>query len=298
MQKGFQKVYIHSCGDGVIATPVIGENGNWYVGNEDTGVKAEGIDGKDGEMGPEGPQGPKGEQGDVGPEGPQGLKGDTGAEGAQGPKGEKGDKGDQGEMGPQGPQGDTGATGIQGPKGDTGATGPQGPIGETPALAANLTTTVTGKALDATMGKVLDDKITTTNNNLTSNINAITGTWLGNNKISFDGTNFYATASNGVKKKLGDPQIVSQTWEGSNTATLTFGFSTVAGYAEKTAEDFFVQINSFSPFRTGGLLGTNTFTLNKSYNAVTGVLTLTGLYKSGVENNFYVSSITVYTVAA
>lgn len=103
MQKGFQKVYIHSCGDGVIATPVIGENGNWYVGNEDTGVKAEGVNGKDGEMGPEGPQGPKGEQGDI---------------------------------------------------------GPQGPVGETPELAANLTTTIAGKALDATMGKALDDKIT------------------------------------------------------------------------------------------------------------------------------------------
>ncbi|TCL60407.1 collagen triple helix repeat protein [Kineothrix alysoides] len=132
MQKGFQKVYIHSCGDGVIATPVIGENGNWYVGNDDTGVKAEGFDGKDGEVGPVGPQGPKGEQGDVGPEGPQGLKGDTGAEGPQGPKGEMGEQGE---------------------------VGPQGPMGETPELAANLTTTVAGKALDATMGKVLDDKI-------------------------------------------------------------------------------------------------------------------------------------------
>ena len=132
MQKGFQKVYVHSCGDGIIATPVIGENGTWYVGNDDTGVKAEGFDGKDGEIGPVGPQGPKGEQGDVGPEGPQGLKGDTGAEGPQGPKGEKGDQGEA---------------------------GPQGPMGETPELAANLTTTVAGKALDATMGKVLDDKI-------------------------------------------------------------------------------------------------------------------------------------------
>ncbi len=186
MQKGFQKVYIHSCGDGVIATPVIGENGNWYVGNEDTGVKAEGIDGKDGEMGPEGPQGPKGEQGDVGPEGPQGLKGDTGAEGAQGPKGEKGDKGDQGEVGPQGPQG------------DTGATGPQGPIGETPALAANLTTTVTGKALDATMGKVLDDKITNTNNNLAAGLNGC--------KVTYESGDFYAIYGS-VKKKLGSSII-------------------------------------------------------------------------------------------
>ena len=69
------------------ASPHIGENGNWFVGELDTGVQAQGA------KGPKGDQGPKGEQG------PQGV---------QGPKGE------------QGPQGDTGATGA---KGDTGACG-------------------------------------------------------------------------------------------------------------------------------------------------------------------------------
>ena len=73
------------------ASPYIGENGNWFVGELDTGVQAQGAQGPKGEQGPQGEQGPKGEQG------PQGV---------QGPKGE------------QGPQGDTGATGA---KGDTGA---------------------------------------------------------------------------------------------------------------------------------------------------------------------------------
>ena len=73
------------------ASPYIGENGNWFVGELDTGVQAQGA------------QGPKGEQG---PQGAQGPKGDQGLQGVQGPKGE------------QGPQGETGATG---PKGDTGA---------------------------------------------------------------------------------------------------------------------------------------------------------------------------------
>ena len=81
------------------ASPYIGENGNWFVGELDTGVQAQGA------------QGPKGEQG---PQGAQGPKGDQGLQGVQGPKGE------------QGPQGDTGATG---PKGDTGATGPKGDTG-------------------------------------------------------------------------------------------------------------------------------------------------------------------------
>lgn len=73
------------------ASPYIGENGNWFVGELDTGVQAQGAQGPKGEQGPQGAQGPNGEQG------PQGV---------QGPKGE------------QGPQGDTGATGA---KGDTGA---------------------------------------------------------------------------------------------------------------------------------------------------------------------------------
>lgn len=30
-------------------TPFIGENGNWWIGDTDTGVKARGEDGKDGE---------------------------------------------------------------------------------------------------------------------------------------------------------------------------------------------------------------------------------------------------------
>lgn len=122
MQKGFQEVRIHSCGEGIIASPVIGENGNWYIGNDDTGVKARGAEGI---QGPAGPQGPKGEKGETGP---QGAKGEMGIPGPQGPKGEKGE------------------------------TGLQGPTGITPELAKDLETTEEGKALDATMGKILKDE--------------------------------------------------------------------------------------------------------------------------------------------
>ena len=52
------------------ASPYIGENGNWFVGELDTGVQAQGAQGPKGEQGPQGAQGPKGEQG---------PKGDTGA---------------------------------------------------------------------------------------------------------------------------------------------------------------------------------------------------------------------------
>ena len=64
------------------ASPYIGENGNWFVGELDTGVQAQGAQGPKGEQGPQGAQGPKGEQGPQGVQGPkgeQGPKGDTGA---------------------------------------------------------------------------------------------------------------------------------------------------------------------------------------------------------------------------
>lgn len=83
--------------DGI--TPHIGENLNWWIGEEDTGVYAKGN------------KGAKGEKGD---------KGDQGIQGIQGIQGEKGDKGDQGEQGIQGEKGDKGDQGIQGAKGEKG----------------------------------------------------------------------------------------------------------------------------------------------------------------------------------
>ena len=73
--------------DGV--TPTIGENGNWYLGETDTGKPSRGG------------QGPKGDTGEQGP------KGDTGD---QGPKGDTGDQGPQGLPGPTGPGVPTGGT--------------------------------------------------------------------------------------------------------------------------------------------------------------------------------------------
>lgn len=81
-----------------------------------------------------GPQGPQGEKGDVGPQGPQGIQGDTG---------------------PQGPQG------VQGVKGEIGPQGPQGIQGPLPPLIANYLATESGKAaLDAIVGKMLDERLT------------------------------------------------------------------------------------------------------------------------------------------
>ncbi|WP_280515731.1 phage baseplate protein [Cuneatibacter sp. NSJ-177] len=124
--------------------------------------------------GPKGAQGSTGAAGPIGPTGPQGPKGD---------KGDTGEKGTTGATGPQGPKGDTGAKGATGATGPVGPTGPQGPKGDkgdTPALANNLTTTTTGKALDATQGNLLSNQIgdlsslkTQSKTSVTSSINEV-----------------------------------------------------------------------------------------------------------------------------
>lgn len=50
-------------------TPFIGENGNWWIGETDTGVKAVGIDGEKGDKGDKGDPGEKGDKGDAGQNG-------------------------------------------------------------------------------------------------------------------------------------------------------------------------------------------------------------------------------------
>ena len=56
-------------------TPFIGENGNWWIGEIDTGVKAAGTDGTDGEKGDKGDKGDPGEKGDKGDKGDPGQNG-------------------------------------------------------------------------------------------------------------------------------------------------------------------------------------------------------------------------------
>ena len=130
-------------------TPHIGENGNWYIGNTDTGKPSRGEQGVKGDKGDKGADGApgakgdkgdaftysdftaeqlaalKGEKGDTGPQGPKGEKGDTGPQGlqgiqgVQGPQGERGPAGADGAIGPQGPQGVKGAPGTPGKDGHT-----------------------------------------------------------------------------------------------------------------------------------------------------------------------------------
>ena len=102
--------------DGI--TPTIGANGNWYLGETDTGKPSRGATGAKGD------------------------KGETGATGPQGPAGATGPQGDTGPQGATGPQGPAGATGPQGPQGPAGATPVKGTDYFTAADKAELVTQV------------------------------------------------------------------------------------------------------------------------------------------------------------
>ena len=141
---------LSSCSDDGL-TPFIGENGNWWIGDMDTGVKAsqteDGLTPYIGENGNwwigDTDTGTKASQTAAGLTPYIGENGnwwigdtDTGTR-AMGIPGEKGDTGPQGPQGPEGPQGlqgPQGAQGQQGPKGDEGEAGVDAP---TPSFRVN-----------------------------------------------------------------------------------------------------------------------------------------------------------------
>ena len=90
-------------------TPYVGENGNWWIGDIDTGIQATGDKGDQGEQGPAGADGEDGKDGADGADGKSAYQIwlEAGHEGSEadflawlkGATGEKGDKGDQGDQG-------------------------------------------------------------------------------------------------------------------------------------------------------------------------------------------------------
>lgn len=109
--------------DGI--TPTIGENGNWYLGDTDTGKPSRGADGAKGD---------KGDPGEKGDKGDAFTYADFTAAQLAALKGEKGDPGEKGNTGATGPAGPAGVPGKDGPKGDPGVPGKDG---VTPTIGSN-----------------------------------------------------------------------------------------------------------------------------------------------------------------
>lgn len=171
--------------DGI--TPTIGDNGNWFLGDTDTGKPSRGE------------QGPKGDPGEPGPQGDPGPQGEPGQDGAPGDAGAPGVAATitvgtttTGEAGTQASVANSGTTSAavlnftipKGAKGDKGDAGDTGPAGTT--TFAGLTDQPTDNAalktaLDAKADQTTVDSLTTTVNGKVSSITAgegisITGT--------------------------------------------------------------------------------------------------------------------------
>lgn len=150
-------------------TPHIGENGNWWIGDTDTGISAKGVKGNTGDKGEKGDTGP---QGAAGPQGPAGKDGAPGADGysptasvEQSTDGAKititdksgtteavvknGKDGANGRDGADGQPGRDGTDGAPGRDGVDGQPGKDGTDGITPTIGDNgnwfLGATDTGK---------------------------------------------------------------------------------------------------------------------------------------------------------
>ena len=139
-------------------TPRIGDNGNWWVGNTDLGVKAQGAQGQKGQDGRDGQNGQNGATPRIGDNGnwwvgntdlgvkAQGVQGQKGQDGRNGQDGRDGQNGRDGATPRIGDNGnwwvgdqDTGkpARGEQGERGIPGANGRDGNNGFTPYIGEN-----------------------------------------------------------------------------------------------------------------------------------------------------------------
>lgn len=134
-------------------TPYVGENGNWYIGMDDTGKPSRGAKGEPGTDGVTPTFSIESvETGEPGTDAEVTMTGDAPNHGLRfviprGNKGDKGNKGSPGAKGDKGEQGSPGAKGDKGDKGDTGAT-PNLTIGTVTTLEAgqNATASMGGTA--------------------------------------------------------------------------------------------------------------------------------------------------------
>lgn len=131
-------------------TPYVGENGNWYIGENDTGKPSRGAKGEPGKDGVTPTFSIESvETGEPGTDADVTMVGDAPNHAFKFviPRGDKGDKGDTGSPGAKGDKGEQGSPGAKGDKGDKGSPG------VTPNLTIGTVTTLdAGQNATASMG--------------------------------------------------------------------------------------------------------------------------------------------------
>lgn len=152
--------------DGI--TPTIGDNGNWFLGETDTGKPSRGEQGPQGEPGQAGTPGAAGAPGaaatitvgttTTGEAGTEASVTNSGTTSAAVlnftiPKGAKGDKGDKGETGDTGPAGTTTFAGLTDQPTDNAALKTALDAKADQTTVDSLTTTVNGKVSSVTAGE-------------------------------------------------------------------------------------------------------------------------------------------------
>ncbi len=135
---------------------------------------------------------------------------------------------------------------IKGPKGDTGAQGPQGPVGPQgpqgplPPLVNNALETEAGvAALDAAMGKTLQEQVTNNKNDITElNSNLATAIYSTDLMAAYDHPTFVRwdenTANTPYKAGLTMNQVGFAFCHGSYS-----GWQTIIAFSEGSKETFF-----------------------------------------------------------
>lgn len=141
-------------------TPYVGDNGNWYIGADDTGKPSRGAKGEPGRDGVTPTFSIESvETGEPGTDAEVTMTGDAPNHGLRFviPRGNKGDKGDPGSPGAKGDKGEPGA---KGEPGSPGAKGDKGDTGATPNLTIGTVTTLdAGQNATASMGGTAESPV-------------------------------------------------------------------------------------------------------------------------------------------
>lgn len=141
-------------------TPYVGENGNWYIGADDTGKPSRGAKGEPGQDGVTPTFSIESvETGEPGTNADVTMTGDAPNHGLRFVI-PRGDKGDTGDTGSPGAKGDKGEPGAKGEPGSPGAKGDKGDPGATPSLTIGAVTTLeAGQDATASMGGTAESPV-------------------------------------------------------------------------------------------------------------------------------------------